>query len=297
MKNNQPKAPHKILCVYHSADLDGICSGAIMRKKFPEAELFGYDYGNPFPWEKVDSNTHVYMADVSLPHGDMKRLNETSKGFAWIDHHKSAIDECRDLDLCGTQILGYAACELCWEYFFPNDEMPLAVQLLGRYDVWDHTDPRTLPFQYGARHYIQGVEDERWNGLLNDGYWENGTTLEAEVILAHGELLYEYQQGENKKYARARAFEAEFHGLKVIACNKSLANSQLFDSVYDPNVHDAMMVFGMRKDGSWKCSLYTTHEHIDVSVLCKELGGGGHKTAAGFISKEVPILPASHATP
>lgn len=276
----------KILCIYHSADLDGICSGAIMRKKFPEAEMLGYDYGQPFPWDKVDQDTHVYMADVSLPKEDMARLDHASKGFTWIDHHKSAIEECESLDLMGVQEVGKAACELCWEHLFSYDLVPLAVYLLGRYDVWDKLDTRVDPFQYGSRFHIRnGVEDDAWIDLLED---------DSDIVhsfIEDGRLLYEYQMGENAKYAKARAFETEFHGLKVIACNKMLTNSMLFDTVYEPEKHDAMMVFGLRPDGMWKCSMYTTHDHVDVSMVCKELGGGGHQKAAGFLSDCVPVLP------
>lgn len=278
----------KILCVYRSADLDGVCSGAIMRKAFPNAEMLGYDYGQPFPWEKVDGETDVYMADVSLPLADMLSLSVSAKNFTWIDHHKSAIEEWDSVNthLDGLRAIGQAACELCWAYFIDGSNVPMAVRLLGRYDVWDHSDPRTLPFQYGARHHIQhGVEDPIWKTLLEDANWK------ASDILRDGELLYEYQRRENAKYAKARAFEADLYGLRVIACNKSLANSQLFDAVYDPERHDAMLVFGMCPDGKWKCSMYTTRDDVDVSAVCRQMGGGGHQKAAGFIHDSPPVWP------
>ena len=36
-------------CFYHSADLDGQCSGAIVKLARPDCELVGIDYGDPFP--------------------------------------------------------------------------------------------------------------------------------------------------------------------------------------------------------------------------------------------------------
>jgi len=36
----------KTVCFYHSADLDGHCSGAIVRKVFPQAQLVGANYGD-----------------------------------------------------------------------------------------------------------------------------------------------------------------------------------------------------------------------------------------------------------
>ena len=44
------------------------------------------------------------------------------------------------------------------------------------------------------------------------------------------------------------------------------------------------------KDGQWTVSLYTTPETgIDVSLIAKAYGGGGHKQAAGFNAKKLPF--------
>ena len=80
------------ICFYHSADLDGHCSGAIVRKKYPDVELIGINYGDEFPWEKIPGNL-VIMVDFSLqPFDDMVRLLEMGD-IVWIDHHKSAIED------------------------------------------------------------------------------------------------------------------------------------------------------------------------------------------------------------
>lgn len=38
-------------------------------------------------------------------------------------------------------------------------------------------------------------------------------------------------------------------------------------------------------DGKIKGSFRTTHDDTDVSALAKQLGGGGHKKAAGFMTE------------
>lgn len=86
---------------------------------------------------------------------------------------------------------------------------------------------------------------------------------------------------ENKKYAKTCYFETEIDGLKCLAINKMLSNSQLFDSVWDETKYDAMLMFGYRK-GQWHVSLYSTKEDVDVSVVAKKYGGGGHRGASGF---------------
>lgn len=275
------------VCIYHSADLDGICSGAIMRHFLPGATYLGYDYGKLFPWGLI-AGKDVYMADVSLPVDDMFRLKRQAKRFVWIDHHKTAIEEAENagFETPGALVIGKAACELTWE-FLAGDRVPvpLAVTLLGRYDVWDHSDLRTLPFQYGMRMKVkEGVYDVLWSDLFSG----IGDYLVRSVVQI-GELILEYQAGEDAKYAKATAFEANFHGLKVVACNKGLSNSKLFDAVYDADRHDAVVLFYRQKRGTWKVSLYTSKAGVDVGAIAKSLGGGGHEKAAGYIAKSCPF--------
>ena len=40
-------------CFYHSADLDGHCSGAIAKHFDPAYQLIGINYGDPFPMGEI----------------------------------------------------------------------------------------------------------------------------------------------------------------------------------------------------------------------------------------------------
>lgn len=276
---------NKPICFYHSADFDGMCSGAIVRNFIPDAEMIGYDYGQPFPWEKVQGRD-VYMVDVSLPAKDMRKLAEMCD-LVWIDHHKSAIQAVEEIGLTldGLQRIGDAACELCWEYFYGEREKPLAVHLLGRYDVWDHDgEPRAMPFQYGARAKILGgVDDLQWVELLMPH--TDGLALD---ILDAGYSIWHYQQASNERYAGVCAFETELDGMKVIAINKGLTNSTVFDTVWDPDKYHMMSSFYRNKRGQWRVSLYTTRQDVDCSAIATKYGGGGHQQAAGFTTPSCP---------
>jgi len=272
---------------YHSADLDGHCSGAIIKTFYPDCEMIGIDYGDEFPWERITKDEMVFMVDFSLqPFSDMEKLNDLSL-LVWIDHHKSAIEDAhkRGFLARGGQSLeiGKAACELTWRYLLPNDKMPESVYLLGRYDVWDHSDKRTLPFQYGMRLYSDTrPESFIWSNILHDFYTKD--------IILSGEIVLSYINSENAKYARVSAFETELDGLRCIAINRVLANSKLFDAVWDQEKYDAMVAFGFHKN-HWSVSLYSDKPDIDVSIIAKNHGGGGHKGAAGFQCDELPFRP------
>jgi hypothetical protein len=265
------------------------------------------------------------MVDFGLqPFERMVALRQGAARLVWIDHHKTHIYEyceylkaggepfegmveigeyCEYLKAGGEPFEGVveigltgtfdpvSACELTWMWFAgcPYPQVPLAVRLLGRYDVWDHGDKRVLPFQYGMR--LLRTDPARYGDLLPRSYpwrrvFENRPEF-VEFICSQGRLVIKWEFAQNFKYAAACAFETELDGLRLIAANAQLTNSKLFDSVWDPDKHDAMCIFGWRK-GQWTVSLYSTRDDVDVSVVCKARGGGGHKGAAGFQCRELP---------
>ncbi len=275
-------------CFYHSADLDGHCSGAIVKHKFPDCELIGIDYGHPFPWEKItDPTEHVVMIDFSLqPFEDMVKLNGLCR-LVWIDHHKSAILDWEEFNrpIENAELrTEFAACELAWKAYFPNLPMPLAVHWLGRYDIWKHAEtPGALEFQYGMRlHNTWPDNQEFWLHLFHDNDY-------AENIRDDGTMLLDYERTQNEKFIQAYGFDVEFDGLKCIAANRGMSNSLLFESVWNHNKYDAMLMFAW-KGGQFTVSLYTDKPGVDVSVICKARGGGGHKGAAGFQCKTLPFM-------
>lgn len=276
--------------IYHSKDLDGIACGAIIKKAYPEAILIGYDYGEPFDIKKF-RNQDVIMADVSLPVKDMIELDWVANSFHWIDHHRSAINDFNHSHLRGefsgkaSLKDGTAACRIAWEVLIGTAE-PIAIELLGKYDVWDQSDPflwneAILPFQYGMR--IDCVSPE----TLNPDFLSATLTgnLIDQIILV-GKSILKYQKEFDKKQCERNAFYRYVKGMATICMNSGTANSQLFESVYDPQDHDMMLRYQF--DGKkYNCSIYTTKEDMDCSVIAKSFGGGGHRKAAGFIVNDI----------
>ena len=282
-------------CFYHSADLDGHCSGAIVKFKYPKCEMFGINYGDEFPWELIKVGEIVFMVDFALQpfNPNMTRLMSACE-LVWIDHHISAI---KDWQKCETDreklwLQGArsfdsskAGCKLTWDYLF-DDKAPYFIDLLSEYDVWNHSDPNTLPFQFGMRLYHTLPDEDGMDFWLD---WLDADAFDkTDVIIEQGKLILRYNKQENEKYVQACGFEITLDGLKCIAINKMLTNSQIFDSVWDAEKFDAMLTFGFKGKG-WTVSLYSDKEDVDVSVIAKNRGGGGHKGAAGFQCKTLPF--------
>lgn len=278
-------------CYYHKVDLDGKCSAAIVRRKYPECELIGVDYPDRPDFGKIEKSEKVFIVDFSFSAEDMYNLLCICN-LIWIDHHKSAIQKVFEDTLPDNQALltdaiegireiGKAGCELTWEYLFPDKPMPDAVRLLGRYDVGDHKDKDVIRFQYGMRLHYWFPEDRRWEKLL-DPYLK-----EEEGFIKHGSVILTYEQQQNTAYAKAMAFPVEFEGHKAWAINKALSNSKIFETIEKAEERPLWILFSY-KAGIWRYSLYANPAalDLDVSKLAVKYGGGGHAGAAGFQSNK-----------
>lgn len=53
-KNDKQLRGDFMKCFYHSSDLDGHCSGVIIKQKYPKCEMIGINYGQDFPYNTVN---------------------------------------------------------------------------------------------------------------------------------------------------------------------------------------------------------------------------------------------------
>lgn len=243
--------------IYHSADLDGFTSGAIIKRKYPDAKMIGYNYGEELNLPTNYNGEPIIMADVSVSIPKMMELAKISNNqFTWIDHHKSVIDEfvgfcvsrssyglTKDLSIYNyggikaVLKVGISACEITWKYLFPDEPMPRAILLLGEYDTWRREDNKRweneiIPFQFGMRSICNSVET--FPSYL---FGDNDEIIDT--IIEKGKAIIKYQSMVHEHLFK-NAFEYEFEGLRAICMNIGGVNSEAFKSVYDESKHDIM---------------------------------------------------------
>lgn len=280
------------ICLYHSADFDGICSAAIVFNHYQRQginiQLRGVNYGQPLP-PNLEGND-VILVDFSYDFETMSRLKQLCKSFTWIDHHIGVIEDplIAAIGINGLRKVGAAACELCWERLFGSSQpVPTAVTLLGRYDVWQETHPlwesHILPFQYGLRLRFLTPTDSIWAEFF---YAPSSSEEIVNKIIRTGATILDYEKTQNKRYLSSWGFETSLNGHAAIACNRGSANSALFDSV--GAVYPLLITFCMKSDGSWAVSLYSKQD-INCCAIAQSFGGGGHRKAAGFSVKTLPF--------
>lgn len=301
------KTQIKTTVIYHRADFDGIFCREIARKFLPEAELIGWDYGDP----KIPvPEGNFYILDLSpeclepdiLPMAQAERM-------VWIDHHLSAIRKFPYV-FPGYRLDGVAACRLAWQWFLlhaawdpreqhpPGDlpskqdyihrmvSEPLAVRLAGEYDIWDKRDPNAELFQHGLRS--GEIDFQLLISLRTD------ISFRAEeythTLLEAGRGIQYAQTRSNESVIKEIGFTFQWEGLTFLGCNASRYNSHLFTAGLKPE-HDGC--FGFKWTGKeWSVSLYGVpgKPEIDFSKIAVKYGGGGHKQACGFRTTRLPFL-------
>lgn len=299
----------KTTVIYHSADFDGLFCREIAKKFLPDAELIGWNFGDPLipmPQEGM-----VYILDLSPDCLDASQVETTIwNRLVWIDHHKTSIakyDESGAFPkIAGYRIDGVAACRLAWHWFscqpawstpetlarkedFINRIVaePLAVRLAGEYDIWDKRDPNTDTFQFALRSQELNADD--WRRLVCSAEL-CGCEKFVSHLLEQGTALQRYQREQDTSVVK-RAFDVEFEGFKFLALNTARCNSLTFESAAQPH-HDGLM--GFYWDGkTWRVSLYHSphHKEHDLSVIAVKYGGGGHRGACGFSISKPPFIP------
>ena len=288
-------------CFYH-VDADGKCA-AFWVKWFVgssfedgEDEYIKINYGMDFPFDRIEDGEKVYIVDYSLPVEEMRKLLDITKDITWIDHHKTAIEKYKDFNepIRGIRYDGIAGCMLTYCYLhhmtqngegkikpFTKDmvkDAPYFTKLIADYDVWT--------FEYGddTRYFHVAFESEDFEPQSDNWIVLIGERNESQYI-KNGKIMIKYRDSFAKEYCESKGFETGVEGYKVYAMNVGLAGSDWFKSI-DDGTYDILMPFSYNgKYKTWSYSMYS--KTVDVSVIAKKYGGGGHKGASGFSTEKL----------
>ena len=272
-------------CFYHRNDLDGICSGAIVRHRYPDCKMIGFDYGDHFSFESLNPKELVILVDISLSPEEMINFIKKEMKVIWIDHHHSALVNAETYkynEIRGLRRTGVGACELAWRYFF-EDPVPRSVHMLSQYDVWDHTDSRVVPFQYGIGALGLSVYNSIWLQIFDDRIIDRAIQTGLKIL--------SYVKQATKKIFRETGYKDTWEGCVTIFMNSCILDSTVYTFLPQADLFDCDVIasYYKRFDRRYKVSLRSYKEGIDVSKIATKYGGGGHKSAAGFICNELPF--------
>ena len=263
------------------------------------------------------NSKNVYILDYSISNDiDARYLSAMyavlGDRLIWIDHHKTSLEMINNpsydglKNIVGPRINGISGCGLTWifEHCDVDDINPVYVEYLNRYnntqdvvkpdcamsilrdlkcpivlqfihsyDIWD-TNDLVISFHYG----FGDKSPEEIRHIIEDE-----TAINIVDIQNIGFFIRSNIEKENKKEVFKHGFEVDVNykaaTYKAFALNTNRFTSLTFGDII--NKYDLVIAFLFTGD-EWRYSMYTVKNDIDVSILCKALGGGGHAKASGF---------------
>ena len=294
MENIQKKI--KRLGFFHNRDQDGYFSGAVLKYKYPDIELRGWDYKDEVPsFESMNGYDEIILIDITFPFDILQELGTRTK-LTVIDHHVSfkkqvdnhlqighdvVTDELKSITFEYIYDDKLSACELGFKHYFGY--IPPIVELVGKYDTWrangtDEWDKHVLPVKYFLYGKVNKPEDidSKWfimDELLN--------ALALADMFDIGKSIMEYERKMDESKTNSYAFEIEAYGLRALCINTNFMSSETMMTKFDSSKHDIMIGFAYNGN-NWGVSLRSVGDKVDVSQIAKERGGGGHSQSAGF---------------
>ena len=283
----------KRLGFFHSKDMDGYFSGAVLKYKYPDIELRGWDYKDEVPsFESMDGFDEIILIDITFPFDILQELGTKTK-LTVIDHHvsfKKQVDNHLQIghDVV-TDNLKYitfeyiyddklSACELGFKYYFGY--IPPIVELVGKYDTWrangtDEWDTVVLPMKYYLYGKVNKPDDVK-------NYWFDKYSGDiVDSMLEIGESIMEYERKMDESKTNSYAFVREAYGLRALCINTNFMSSETMITKFDSSKHDIMIGFAYNGN-NWGVSLRSVGDKVDVSQIARERFGGGHSQSAGF---------------
>jgi len=280
------------ICIYHANCDDGFAAAYAVWKRFGDAVKYvPAQYGNAIP---DVAGKDVLIVDFSFKKSDMQRLAGEAKRIVVLDHHKTAEAELADflqLEYAGgpfekryadKMISGVgvcfdtnkSGCRLAWEYCFGNEPAPDWFAAVEDRDLWRFALPQTKEICISIRSYPR--EFAVWDAF------------DAARLAADGEAIRRYvDMIVNNICDTAFVENIGGHDVPVAACSYDFV-SETAHQLLQRNPDAPFAACVVRSYDGTTYSLRSMDDRMDVSEIAKANGGGGHRNAAGFRTKDAP---------
>lgn len=278
-------SPIRIL--YHHPCPDGFSAAYCAWLRLgSRAQYIPYGHDDP-PLPEQLAGAHVVMCDCCYQRRDLLRARAMSRELLVLDHHKSSMDQCSDLDFCRFDMLRSGA-GMAWDFFHPGLPRPLLIDSVQDRDLGLYALPQTgafcakldsIPADFSSWHAVASLKGARLALFLREGeqmlvQFESQARSIAETALACtflGRRAYLL----NAPYRFASRCGA------ILCARPGCEMAAIWNS---SDLRQAKL--SLRSEPGSGC---------DVALIAVSLGGGGHAVASGAT---IPLsLLASMAIP
>ena len=272
------------LVLYHENCPDGFTAAwAVWKALGDQAEYRAMNYGQPMPSAPSDyDGRRLIFVDFSLPRAQLETLIRFGARIEVYDHHKTAEADLRDL--AGAKVvfdMERSGAGIAWDEFHQGEAVwlglrPRLISYVEDRDLWRWA----LPDSREINEYVFSVERtfERWDELAAMVEGQIGTVVGAGRALLRAKRVRVEKVCENVQWLTF----GNLHPIPVV--NTAWDFSEIGEYLCErfPDAPCGGYWFERADKTQWG---FRSRGDFDVSALCRQYGGGGHRNAAGFTSE------------
>ena len=315
----EPTLPQSVTVIYHAACADGFGAAFATWKHFgATARYCQMHHGED--WETLElAGNEVFILDFSFSREALEAMAAIAHSVTQIDHHASARAQWASLlsqqengleqfthptlPLSIIFDLNKSGARLAWEYFYPEQPLPLLLAHIEDSDLWrfslDGTRAfgralRLLPYDFSLWDQLaddtQTTSEPRYQAMLLEGaaierFFEREVTRLADSRLVmpatlRGEPLDDLQSIRHGQ-PLISAKNLNWHAISGLAINADSLFASELGNLLAERSHSFGLIWQLAGDGEIKVSLRAAGK-VSVAEIASRYGGGGHPNAAGF---------------
>jgi len=268
------------VCFYHAGCPDGFGAAWAVRHAWGDAGEFrprGHDDG--LDAEELAGDQVVFV-DIAPPNAALEALLRTAAQVVVLDHHVSSLERyraepqlAREAESGGHRVvfdLSHSGAVLAWLHFLPEREVPELLRYVEDQDLWSWKLPRSEEVNAALGSYPRDFDT-----------WDALAARPSQELAREGEPIVRATRTEVERSLH-HAHPVAIGARRVEAVNATHARSAVGHELAKRAVFGEPwgLVYRVR-GGRVDASLYSIGD-LDVSKTARELGGGGHRNAAGF---------------
>jgi oligoribonuclease NrnB/cAMP/cGMP phosphodiesterase (DHH superfamily) len=271
---------------YHNPCQDGLLSMFVAIQKLEDYELVPFTHGHTINTEY--NSKVIYFLDMAPSKSIYDELIKNNIVII-LDHHVTNMKDYQNVKGQVYFDMNKSGVGMCWSYFFPGEEMPYYMKLVQDRDLWKFEYPETKSFCEGLYFSTSSTTSLEENIEILQKLYKNLSSMNYYIEL--GNLLLKNK--DNKiKYLTDKFIEKVYNYKGHKVCMVNVENdlvSDLGNALSSrPECDFAILWRYDHVYEKYNISMRSANK-VDVSQICKQFGGGGHKNAAGCSISEHPI--------
>jgi len=270
----------KRVCFYHSGCPDGFGAAWSVRGAWGDDAYYiarGHeDRVNQNEW----NDALVAFVDIAPTRDELRELADCAAQVIIVDHHVTARDRLltdlglvSELEADGHVIhfdMNHSGAVLAWQYFRPDEPIPDLLRYVEDQDLWNWALEDSDSINAAIASYPR--DWETWTRLASEPI--ERLADQGEPILRSNRIEIERRVGHSRPLAIGTR--------RVEAVNASSNRSQIGHELAKRAAFGEPWGVVYRVEGAEVFATLYSIGDFDVSKIAVELGGGGHKNAAGF---------------